>query len=82
MSKYRGIDVSNWSGTIDWESVANSGVEAVIIQASEGTFYRDPYLQEFYDGARRNNLKIGFYHFLILDLHQHQWNKLDILLIQ
>ena len=63
MSKYRGIDVSNWSGTIDWESVANSGVEAVIIQASEGTFYRDPYLQEFYDGARRNNLKIGFYHF-------------------
>ena len=53
MSKYRGIDVSNWSGTIDWESVANSGVEAVIIQASEGTFYRDPYLQEFYDGARK-----------------------------
>ena len=63
MSKYRGIDVSNWSGTIDWEDVANSGVEAVIIQASEGIFYRDPYLQEFYDGAKRNNLKVGFYHF-------------------
>lgn len=63
MSEYRGIDVSNWSGTIDWQDVANSGVEAVVIQASEGTFYRDPYLQEFYDGARRNNLKIGFYHF-------------------
>ncbi|WMT82133.1 GH25 family lysozyme [Terrisporobacter mayombei] len=63
MSKYRGIDVSNWSGTIDWKDVANSGIEAVIIQASEGTFYRDPYLQEFYDGTKRNNLKIGFYHF-------------------
>lgn len=63
MSKYRGIDVSNWSGTIDWDDVANSGVEAVIIQASEGTFYRDPYLQEFYDGAKKNNLKVGFYHF-------------------
>ena len=63
MAEYRGIDVSNWSGTIDWERVANSGIEAVIIQASEGTFYRDPYLQEFYDGAKENNLRIGFYHF-------------------
>ena len=63
MAEYRGIDVSNWSGTIDWREVADSGIEAVIIQASEGTFYRDPYLQEFYDGARANNLKIGFYHF-------------------
>lgn len=63
MAEYRGIDVSNWSGSIDWESVADSGIEAVIIQASEGTFYRDPYLQEFYDGARDNGLRIGFYHF-------------------
>ena len=63
MAEYRGIDVSNWSGTIDWKRVADSGVKAVIIQASEGTFYRDPYLQEFYDGAKENDLKIGFYHF-------------------
>ena len=63
MATYRGIDVSNWSGTIDWRAVADSGVEVVIIQASEGTFYRDPYLHEFYDGAREHGLKIGFYHF-------------------
>ncbi|MBQ9013058.1 MAG: glycosyl hydrolase family 25, partial [Bacilli bacterium] len=48
MASYQGIDVSNWSGSIDWESVTNSGVEFVVIQASEGTFYRDPYLQEDY----------------------------------
>ena len=47
MATYRGIDVSNWSGTIDWRAVADSGVEVVIIQASEGTFYRDPYLHEY-----------------------------------
>ena len=63
MTEYRGIDVSNWSGSIDWRDVADSGVKAVIIQASEGTFYRDPYLHEFYDGAREHGLKIGFYHF-------------------
>lgn len=34
MAEYRGIDVSNWSGTIDWKRVADSGVKAVIIQAS------------------------------------------------
>ena len=63
MTRYKGIDVSNWSGTIDWERVADTDVEVVIIQASEGTFYRDPYLHEFYDGARANGLKLGFYHF-------------------
>ena len=26
-------------------------------------FYRDPYLQEFQDGATENGLKVGFYHF-------------------
>ena len=63
MATYRGIDVSNWSGTIDWRAVADSGVEVVIIQASEGTFYRDPYLHEYYDGAKAYGLKVGFYHF-------------------
>ena len=63
MASYRGIDVSNWSGRINWRAVADSGVEVVIIQASEGIFYRDPYLQEFYDGATENGLKVGFYHF-------------------
>ena len=63
MASYQGIDVSNWSGSIDWESVTNSGVEFVVIQASEGTFYRDPYLQEDYNGAKENGLRVGFYHF-------------------
>ena len=63
MAEYSGIDVSNWSGSIDWRDVADSGVRAVIIQASEGIFYRDPYLHEFYDGAKEYGLKIGFYHF-------------------
>lgn len=62
MTRYKGIDMSNWSGTIDWERVADTDVEVVIIQESEGTFYRDPYLHEFYDGARANGLKLGFYH--------------------
>lgn len=63
MSKLKGIDISNWSGSVDFKGVKDSGVEIVYIQATEGTFYTDPYLQEFYDGAKENGLKVGFYHF-------------------
>ncbi|MGL5316263.1 MAG: GH25 family lysozyme [Peptostreptococcaceae bacterium] len=58
-----GIDVSNWSGNINFSEVAQNGVEIVYIQATEGTYYTDPYLHEFYNGASKNGLKIGFYHF-------------------
>lgn len=58
-----GIDVSNWSGDINFSEVAQNGVEIVYIQATEGTYYTDPYLKEFYEGARENGLKVGFYHF-------------------
>lgn len=63
MASYRGIDVSNWSGYINWREVRDAGIEVAIIQASEGTFYRDPYLYEFYNGAKENGIKVGFYHF-------------------
>lgn len=62
-SSLKGIDVSNWSGSIDFYKVAESGIEVVYIQATEGTYYIDPYLHEFYEGAKDNGLKVGFYHF-------------------
>ena len=63
MANYKGIDVSNWSGSINWSSVSSNDIDFVVIQASEGTFYSDPYLQENYNGAKSIGLKVGFYHF-------------------
>lgn len=63
MVNYRGIDISNWQGSIVFSDVKNSGIEIVYIKATEGNYYTDPYLQEFYDGARKNGLLVGFYHF-------------------
>lgn len=63
MANYKGIDISNWQGSIDFSQVKKSGVQIVYIEATEGDFYTDPYLQEFYDGARSNGLLVGFYHF-------------------
>ena len=63
MTTYKGIDISNWQGSVNFSEVKNSGVEIVYIEATEGNFYTDPYLQEFYYGASNNGLLIGFYHF-------------------
>ncbi len=61
---YEGIDVSEWQGTINFEEVADSGIDIVYIRASEGTDYIDPYFRENYENAKENTLKTGFYHYL------------------
>lgn len=62
--EFDGIDVSNWQGYINYAQVRASGVEVVYIKTSEGTTYRDPYLDYNYENAKANDLKVGFYHFV------------------
>lgn len=59
----RGIDVSRHNGHIDWQRVADSGVRFVYVKATEGGTYRNPLLNEQYNGARQVGLKVGCYHF-------------------
>lgn len=63
MSNYSGIDISNWQGTVDFYEVKNSGVEIVYIEATEGNYFINSYLQQDYEGVKASNLKVGFYHF-------------------
>lgn len=60
-----GIDVSVWQGTVDFEAVRESGIQAVYIRSSYGPQGVDRYLEEHYRGAREAGLRLGFYHFLI-----------------
>lgn len=62
---YQGIDVSEWQGEINFQQVANSGIQIVYIKSSEGTSYIDPYFETNYQKARENNLKVGVYHYVI-----------------
>lgn len=64
MSYYRGIDVSNWQGDIDFVQVRAAGIQIVYIKATEGDNYIDPFLRTYYDGARAQGLRTGFYHYL------------------
>lgn len=59
-----GIDVSEWEGSIDFQAVADSGIEAVYIRAGEGSDYTDAYFESHYQGAREAGLNIGFYHYV------------------
>lgn len=61
---YFGMDVSAWQGYIDYEKAKNDGIEYVYIKATEGTSYTDAYLKYNYENAKRQGMKVGFYHFV------------------
>lgn len=61
---YRGIDVSEYQGEIDFARVRGSGIQVVYIRSSLGSDYTDPYFRRNYDGARAQGLRVGFYHYV------------------
>lgn len=61
-----GIDVSSWQGTIDWEAVADAGVEFVFIRGayrgtSTGKLGTDGRFEEYLRKASDAGLKVGVY---------------------
>ena len=59
----KGIDVSKWNGSINWQSVKNSGVDYVIIRAGYGNSTVDSQFKNYIEGAINAGLKIGVYWF-------------------
>lgn len=62
--EFLGIDVSVFQGNINFNKVANNGIEVVYIQACSGTDFIDPNYESNYQGAKAAGLKIGFYQFI------------------
>ena len=63
----KGIDVSVWQGTIDFNAVRNSGVDFVIIRAGYGTSSKDKYFEENYRNAKSAGLHVGAYWYSYAD---------------
>ncbi|MET1176930.1 phage tail spike protein [Peribacillus simplex] len=59
----KGIDVSHWQGSIDWDKVANDGVQFAILKATDSTTYIDPTFKTNVTNAKNNGIKVGAYHF-------------------
>lgn len=60
---YKGIDVSSYQGTVDWNKVKQAGYSFAIVKCSQGIGYRNPYYTSQINGARAAGLLIGHYHF-------------------
>ena len=61
---YKGIDVSEWQGNINFARVKEAGIEMVYIRAGQGFSYEDAQFERNYEEAKRNGLKIGVYHYM------------------
>ncbi|KAH9917684.1 uncharacterized protein BXZ73DRAFT_80803 [Epithele typhae] len=59
----KGIDISHWQGTVDFDALRANGVSFVYIKATEGTTSIDPKFNSHYTGATRAGLVRGAYHF-------------------
>lgn len=61
------VDVSSWQGNLtaaDYQTMANNGVKAVTIKATEGNNYTNPYLSQQVQYAQQAGLSVNFYHFV------------------
>ncbi len=63
-AEHRGIDVSQWQGSINYRQVKAAGIRIVYIKAGEGSSSVDSYFERNYRGARRAGLDVGFYHYV------------------
>lgn len=56
------IDISSYQADLNLVAVSSS-IQGVIIKATEGTSYVNPYCDKHYQQAKNANLVRGFYHF-------------------
>ncbi|MCH5303812.1 MAG: glycoside hydrolase family 25 protein [Ruminococcus sp.] len=69
VQKIHGIDVSSFSGAIDWSKVKNDNIDFAIIRiggrgyGESGSLYEDKLALENIDSAQKNGIKTGGYFF-------------------
>ena len=59
----KGIDVSKWQGTIDWEKVKASGIEFAMLRAGYGQGNPDPSFEDNAAACTRLGIPFGIYWF-------------------
>lgn len=84
----RGIDISAHNGVVDFQAVRASGMEFVLVKATEGNGFKDSRFVDNVREARRAGLKVGAYHFFRFDasgvtqainfMHSIRGRKLDL----
>ncbi|MFJ2896557.1 lysozyme [Streptomyces sp. NPDC087218] len=58
-----GVDVSGHQGNVAWSTLWNSGVKWAYVKATEGTYYKNEYFAQQYNGSYNIGMIRGSYHF-------------------
>ncbi|MBR2283290.1 MAG: glycosyl hydrolase family 25 [Ruminococcus sp.] len=68
-SKYPvfGVDVSNYQGDIDWDTLEAQGVQFAFIKATEGSGHTDESVRRNLERAAQTGIKVSCYHFFSFD---------------
>ncbi|MEN3585177.1 MULTISPECIES: lysozyme [unclassified Streptomyces] len=62
-----GVDVSSHQGNVDWPALWATGVKWAYVKATEGTYYKNPYHTQQYNGSYNVGMIRGAYHFATPD---------------
>ncbi|GAA4900804.1 lysozyme [Streptomyces coeruleoprunus] len=62
-----GVDVSSHQGNVNWSALWTSGVKWAYVKATEGTYYKNPYFAQQYNGSYNIGMIRGAYHFATPD---------------
>ncbi|MDV5148354.1 lysozyme [Streptomyces sp. SBC-4] len=62
-----GVDVSSHQGNVAWSTLWNSGVKWAYVKATEGTYYKNTYFAQQYNGSYNVGMIRGTYHFATPD---------------
>lgn len=69
LTAYKGIDVSSYSGSIDWKSVKKQGISFAMVRlggrgfGDEGSLYADKTALDNIDSAQKYGIEVGAYFF-------------------
>lgn len=67
------VDLSHHQANVQFGELKQAGVEAVILKATQGTYYRDDRFTEYVNKARSKQLLVGAYHFMTGENPEAQW---------
>lgn len=78
MNLVHGVDVSYWEPRVDWRILRAQGFKFALIRATSGVGYVDPKFKSHWEGARKEGLLRGAYHYLIANQDPKQQADLFI----
>ncbi|MGX2994579.1 lysozyme [Streptomyces sp. JNUCC 64] len=67
VAQTEGVDVSSHQGNVAWPALWDSGVRWAYVKATEGTYYKNPYHPQQYNGSYAVGMIRGAYHFATPD---------------